>query len=267
MDDCLQKNRDLWNELTPIHARSDFYDVAGFKRGQCTLKSIELEELGDVTGKSLLHLQCHFGLDTLSWARLGAQVTGVDFSDKAIDLARSLSKELGIKADFVCSNIYALPDVLRDQFDIVFTSYGILTWLPDLPRWAEVIAHFLKPGGNFYMVEIHRLLEVFDDSADSTELKVTHSYFPSHEPLKYEMTGSYADSSVLLDNASYEWTHSLGEVISALTTTGLRIDFLHEFPVCCYKALPFMKQDDARWWRLEDDPLPLTFSIKATKTA
>ena len=126
MDEYLKKNRELWNEITPIHARSAFYDVEGFKKGRSTLDSIELEELGDVSGKSLLHLQCHFGLDTLSWARRGAKVTGVDFSDEAITQARSLSEETSIKANFICSNIYDLPDVIEDQFDIIFTSYGIL---------------------------------------------------------------------------------------------------------------------------------------------
>jgi SAM-dependent methyltransferase len=266
MDEYLKKNRELWNALTPIHARSEFYDVEGFKQGRCTLKSIELEELGDVSGKSMLHLQCHFGMDTLSWARLGAKVTGVDFSDEAIAQAHSLSEETGIPADFVCSNIYDLPDVLEGQFDIVFTSYGILAWLPNLKRWSEVITHFLRPGGTFYTVEIHRILLVFDDSADCHELRVTHSYFPTNdEPLKFEKTGSYADSSALLDNESYEWTHSLGDVASTLTGAGLRINFLHEFPVCCYKALPFMEEDEEGWWRLEGDRLPLTFSIKATK--
>lgn len=265
MEDYLRRNRDLWDELTPIHARSEFYDVDGFKSGRSTLKSIELEELGDVSGKTFLHLQCHFGLDTLSWARLGARVTGVDFSGRAIDLARSLGRELGIPARFVESNVYDLPAVLDDRFDIVFTSYGVLAWLPDLARWAEVVVRFLQPGGTFYMVEIHRLLQVFDDSADRPELKVTHSYFPGPEPLEFERTGSYADSSVLLENPSYEWPHSLGEVVSALTSAGLRIDFLHEFPVCCHKALPFMTQDYAGWWRLEGDRIPLTFSVKATK--
>lgn len=266
MDSYMRMNREVWNELTPIHARSEFYDVEGFKAGKSTLKSIELEELGDVSGKSLLHLQCHFGLDTLSWARLGARVTGVDFSDRAIALARSLSKELGIEASFVCSNIYDLPKNLGGDFDVVFTSYGVLAWLPDLKRWAEVINHFLRRGGTFYMVEIHRLLQVFDDSGDCNELRVINSYFPTNdEPLRFEKTGSYADGSVLLDNESYEWTHSLGEVVSALTGAGLRIDFVHEFPVCCYKALPFMKEDEEGWWRLKGDNIPLTFSLKATR--
>ena len=245
--------------------RSEFYDVVGFKQGRCTLKSIELEELGDVSGKSLLHLQCHFGMDTLSWARLGANVTGVDFSDEAIAQARSLSEETGIKADFICSNIYDLPRVLGSQFDIVYTSHGVLCWLPDLKRWAEVIARFVRPGGTFYMVEIHPILQVFDDSADCNELKVIRPYFPSPEPTMWEPDGDYADPNASVTNPSYEWTHSLEEVVSALAAAGLKIEFLHEFPVCCYKALPFMKQDEKRWWHLEGDRLPLTFSIKATK--
>ena len=130
----METNRRNWNERTPIHARSAFYDVEGFKAGKQTLTSIEREELGDVAGKSLLHLQCHFGMDTMSWARLGARVTGVDFSDEAISLTRSLSRELAIEAELVQSNVYDLPDVLDRRYDIVFTSYGALPWLPDISR-------------------------------------------------------------------------------------------------------------------------------------
>ena len=175
MDYYMRSNLEHWNKLTPIHERSKFYDVESFKSGKSTLKSIELEELGDVSGRSLLHLQCHFGLDTMSWARLGARVTGVDFSDRAISLAQELSKELGIEADFVCSDVYDLRSILDKQFDIVFTSYGILCWLPDLRRWAEVIAHFLRPGGTFYMVEGHPFVDVFDHLENATELKITDS--------------------------------------------------------------------------------------------
>ncbi|UCB52608.1 MAG: class I SAM-dependent methyltransferase, partial [Candidatus Zixiibacteriota bacterium] len=150
MDKFMKQNLKHWNEVTPIHRKSEFYGVEGFKAGRCTLMPLEREELGDVSGKTLLHLQCHFGLDTLSWARLGARVTGVDFSEKAIDLAKSLSKELGIDADFVHSNIYHLPDVLKGEFDIAYTSHGVLCWLPDLAEWGRIIARFLKPGGTFY---------------------------------------------------------------------------------------------------------------------
>lgn len=265
MDRYLKNNRELWNETTRIHARSEFYDVEGFKKGKCTLKSIELEEVGDVTRKSLLHLQCHFGMDTLSWARLGARVTGVDFSDKAIALARSLSKELGIEADFICSNIYDLPKVLNKKFDIVFTSYGILCWLPDLNKWAEVISHFLKSGGIFYIAEGHPLKNIFDDSKDATELKVTQSYFHTAEPVAWEVKESYTGEKTDMLHTSYEWTHSMGDIINAIISNGLRIEFIHEFNLCSWRRFPFMEQDEAGWWRIKGDKIPLTFSLKATK--
>jgi len=267
MDKYTKGNLELWNELTPIHARSEFYDVEGFKEGRNTLKSIELEEVGYVSGKSLLHLQCHFGMDTMSWARLGAKVTGIDFSDKAITLARSLSKETGIKADFICSDIYKLPNVLHKTFDIVFTSYGVLTWLPDMMKWAEIISHFLKRGGTFYIVECHPVTSIFDNSNSATELKVTQSYFHSAEPIRWEPERDYADASAVVRSPSYEWTHNLSDIINALLSAGLRIEFLHEFPVSCYQWIPFAtKQANDRYWHIEGDRLPLTFSLKATKT-
>ncbi|MFC2014663.1 class I SAM-dependent methyltransferase [Chloroflexota bacterium] len=265
MDEYAKGNLELWNEMTPINARSEFYDVEGFKNGRCTLESIELEEIGDVSGKSLLHLQCHFGMDTLSWARLGARVTGVDFSDKAITLARSLSKELGIEADFICSDIYKLPDVLDEKFDIVFTSRGVLCWLNDLNKWAQVISHFLKPGGTFYIVEGHPLMMVFDDSKDIRELKVTQSYFYKPEPIRWEADGAYAENGTEIIHPSYEWTHSLSDVINSLITAGLNIDFLHEFPYITYRQLPFMDEYKPGHWRIKGIDIPLTFSIKATK--
>ncbi len=266
MDKYIKGNLEHWNELTPIHARSEFYDIEGFKKGRNTLESIELEEVGDVSGKSLLHLQCHFGMDALSWARLGAKVTGVDFSDEAISLARSLSKETGIKADFICSDIYELPKALNKKFDIAFTSYGILAWLSDLDMWAEVISHFLRPGGTFYMAEIHPFTTVFDDSKGTTELKVIQSYFHVPEPTKWQSDGSYADENAKVSNPSYQWIHSMGDVINALIHAGLEIKFLHEFAVSCHRNYSFMEEDETGWWRVEGDKIPLTLSLKATKT-
>ena len=268
MDEYLENNRNLWNELTPIHARSEFYDVEGFKNGRSSmLYPIELEEMGDVTGKSLLHLQCHFGMDTLSWARLGAKVTGVDFSEDAIDTARALGKELGIEGNFICSDIYDLRNNLDGKFDIVYTSAGVLCWLPDLKKWAEIISHFLKPGGFFYILEGHPFMMVFDDSRDAKEPKVKYSYFHTPEPTEWEPEGDYADPDAVVTRGSYEWTHDMGDIINSLISSGLKIEFLHEFPVLFFKWLPFMEKDDAGWWRLKGDRLPLTFSIKATKPA
>lgn len=265
--DYMRVNLGLWNEKTSIHEKSEFYDLEGFKSGKSTLKSIELEELGDVSGKSLLHLQCHFGMDTMSWARLGAKVTGIDFSDKAIALAKSLSKELEIDANFVCSNIYDLPNILTGEFDIVFTSYGVSCWLPDISGWAKVVAHFLKPGGTFYIVDNHPFNNVFDNERNTTSLKVSYSYFYSSQPARWEPDGSYADRNAKITNPSYEWTHSLGDVINALISAGLRIEFLHEFPYCVYNHYPFMEQGNDGWWRLKGkkETIPLMFSLKATK--
>jgi len=275
MDDYMKTNLDLWNEWTPIHEKSKSYDVDSFKSGRCTLHSTELEELGDVSGKSLLHLQCHFGMDTMSWAKLGAKVTGVDFSDKAITLAKSLSKELNIEANFICSNIYDLSKVLTDpldpnsdKFDIVFTSYGVLCWLPDIKGWAKIIAHFLKPRGTFYIIEAHPFTNVFENESYTTELKFDHSYFYSPQPTRYEPDGSYADRSAKVINPSYEWTHGLSDIINALISVGLKIEFVHEFPFCNYDHFPFLEQGENKKWRLKENReiIPLMFSLKAIKT-
>lgn len=267
MDNYTKTNIKLWDELALINQKSEFYDLKSFKSGRLSLKSIELEELGDVSGKSLLHLQCHFGMDTMAWARLGAKVIGVDFSDKAIELARSISQELGIESNFVCSNIYDLPDLLEDKFDIVFTSYGVLCWLPNIRKWANVIGHFLKPGGTFYIVEFHPFINIFENERYTTRLKINYSYFHSAEPNKWETDNSYADRNAKVTNPSYEWTHSLSDIINALISTGLKIEFLHEFPYCCYEHFSFMEKGKDGWWRLKGkkETIPLMFSLKATK--
>ena len=269
MDDYLRSNRENWNERTPIHARSDFYDVEGFKAGKSTLTSIELAELGDVEGKSLLHLQCHFGLDTMSWARLGARATGVDFSDEAISLARSLSSELGVEAEFVLSNVYDLPEVLGGKFDIVFTSYGALNWLPDLTKWAQVIDRFLKPGGTFYIVEFHPFADVFDDEDDTKELRVHYPYFQAGRPMRFDPdgSGSYADPSTPTTTTTFEWQHTMADIVNALISVGLRIELLHEFPYSVFRQLPAMERGEDGWWRLKEgrDSVPLMFSLKASK--
>lgn len=266
MDEQLENNRQLWNTLTGHHVASEFYDVAGFKAGTRCLHPIELGEMGDVTGKSLLHLQCHFGQDTLSWARLGAQVTGADFSEDAIDVARQLAKDTNLDAEFVCSDIYALPDALDRQFDIVYTSYGVLAWLPDITRWAEIVAHYVKPGGFFYIAEIHPVIQVFyneDWRADSAGVKIRNTYFPKGTE-RYDGGADYA-SEFTHDMTSYEWQHTIADIVTALADAGLHIDYLHEFPACCFQALPEMQQGENGMWRLPGDPLPLTFSIRATR--
>ena len=263
----LASNRKAWDGWAAVHFGSEYYDVAGFKTGKCTLKSVEVEELGDVTGKSLLHLQCHFGLDSLSLARRGARVTGVDFSEQAVSTAWRLNEEENLGARFVRSNIYELPECLDDRFDIVFTSYGALCWLPDPRRWAAVIAHFLKPGGFFYIVEHHVFMNVFDNEAYVTDLNVTDAYFHTREPARFVGEGTYACRDDQTTYESYEWTHSMADIVNSLTGAGLRIEFLNEFPFIDWQAFPFLERDGEGWWRMPSGKpdLPLMFSIKASR--
>ncbi len=260
----LDVNRSLWDRWTRIHATSAFYDVDGFKAGRSSLTPLEREELGDVAGKTLLHLQCHFGLDTLSWARLGATVTGIDFSREAVTLAQSLSDEMKIPATFVCTDVYGLPARLDARFDVVFTSYGVLPWLPDLERWAAVVAHFLKPGGTFYLVEFHPFASMLDDDG----ARIAYTYFYDPDPLRHENEGSYADEAAAFKHPSFEWPHGLGEIVTALLKTGLRLDFVREHPYSTHPYPPFVEEDrPGRYiWKKHPDAFPLLFSIKATKT-
>jgi len=263
MDERLKANLEAWNQMARIHAGSRGYKLAEFKAGQNVLKPIELREVGDVRGKSLLHMQCHFGLDTMSWARMGAKVTGVDFSDEAIKLARSISGELKIPARFVQSNIYDAPEVVHEQFDIVFTSYGALCWLPDIARWAQVAASFVKPGGFFYMAEFHPLTQMSRNDAASTKLEFEISYF--HTAMREDPPGpDYSDHAKIVSE-THQWMYRIGDVVSALAAAGLRIEYLHEFAECIYQHFPFMKQSSDGLWHIEGDPIPTIFSIKATK--
>ncbi len=190
----MQSNRGLWEEWTRIHVGGDFYDVASFRDGSDPnrLRPYEIAEIGDVRGKDLLHVQCHFGIDTLSWARLGATVTGADFSPAAIAEARKLAEEVGIDATFVESNLYDLPNNLSGDFDIVYTSRGVLGWLPDIVAWAQVVSGFVRPGGFLYVTEIHPVLQAFDDEGEPGELKLRYRYW-NGDPIRIPVQGSYAD--------------------------------------------------------------------------
>ncbi len=263
MQKFFDANKAVWNKKVSYHFKSDFYDVAGFRKGKNSLRFIELDELGDVKGKSMLHLQCHFGLDSLSWARLGAEVTAVDFSDEAIKTAKNLSAETGIEAEFICCNIYDLKEYLDREFDIVFTSYGVTGWLPDLKRWVDVISHFLKPSGTFYMVEFHPVAFMFDDNFE----KLDYSYFKSGEPIKETVTGTYADRNADINEAQYSWNHSLSEVINNLTASNLKLQFLNEFPFSVYNCFMNTVKGTDGWWRIKglEDIIPLMYSLKAVK--
>jgi len=268
MKEQMEANRRHWDDVVPVHVAAPGYAVEAFKAGASKLNPTELEELGDVRGKTLLHLQCHFGLDTLSWAREGAIVTGIDFSEVAIDEARKLARATGIDARFVISNVYDLPENLEGEFDVVYTSHGALNWLPDIAAWAQVVAQFLSRGGTFYVSEFHPMSMIFDDDPALTELRVKYPYFPEFGPIADTQDGTYVDREAKFEHRlRYDFPHSLGEVVTSLIDAGLRIDFLHEFPFTGWKFLEFMVPEKGHGWRLRDlhGCVPLLYSIKATK--
>jgi SAM-dependent methyltransferase len=266
-------NQRLWDAWTKVHAKGQFYDVAGFRQGGIRVRPYEVAAIGDVAGKSLLHLQCHFGLDTLSWARLGATVTGVDFSAASIELARELAADLGIEARFIESNIYQLPLRLGDEFDIVYTSRGVLGWLPDIRGWARVVARFVKPGGRFYISEVHPVLQVFEgEGVSPREFRLRYPYWEHGDPLVFDVHGSYADRSADLgtEHKEHGWDHGLGEIVTALIDAGLRIDRLEEQPFLEW-PVDFLVETEpgSGVYVLPEGPgeLPLMFSVLASKPA
>lgn len=261
-DKIFEANRKHWDQRVAVHFKSDFYNVEGFKKGQSSLTEIERDELGDVAGKTLLHLQCHFGQDTLSWARKGAIVTGVDFSPKAIATAKKLSGELDIPASFIEANVYDLPDLLDEQFDIVFTSFGSIVWLPDLARWAAVVAGFLKPGGNFYIAEFHPTLYLFDFETG----KVSYDYFNAGV-YKENIERTYTGSDETMVGEEFFWNHDLSEVISSLLKEGLQLVEFKEFPFSPYKCFPNMEEKGpGRYvWAKPGHELPHVYSLKMVR--
>jgi len=261
-DTYFEANRQGWNLKTNVHESSSFYDLEAWKGGHDSLNPIELREVGDVSGKKMLHLQCHFGQDTLSWARHGARVTGCDLSDKAISLARKLSRELQIPARFVRCNVYDLPQHLGGKFDIVFTSYGTIGWLPDLDRWASVVAHFLKRKGFFYIADFHPVIWMMDDEME-------HLKYAYHNAgvIETEQEGSYADRYADIKYKEFGWNHSLSEIINSLIRHGLRIEFLNEYPYSPYDCFSKTVRGEDGNYRIQglENVLPMVYSIKATK--
>jgi len=265
-DKYFETNLRRWNELVDINAKAKSYDLEGFKSGNISLFPIELEELGDVKGKSLLHLQCHFGMDTLSWAKLGAKATGIDFSEKAINLAKSLSRELNIPVRFINANLYDIPSILNEQFDIVFTSYGTICWLPDIVKWAQIISNCLKTDGIFYIIDGHPFGFIIDENQEP--FKVGFNYFSEGTPVFFDEGGAYADPSADLKNqASYQWDHPMSDIINAILNADLEIDFLHEFPFTFFNIHPDMKIREDGYWEFQNlkFSVPMMFSIKAHK--
>jgi SAM-dependent methyltransferase len=265
-DVWLARNRAAWDERVPIHLASAFYDNPSFVAGRSSLRPFEPEELGPVPGRRLCHLQCHFGQDTLSWARLGARVAGLDFSAPAIDAARRLAVEVGLadRAEFVVADVYdAVAAFGGRRFDVVYAGPGAVVWLPDLPRWAEVIAELLLPGGVLYLVELHPIADVLDD-----DLCAVLDYFTHPGGDTGDASGTYADRDApTVHNATQEWTHPVSSVVTALLGAGLRVELLHEHDFTVFPRWDFLERHDDFTWHLPDGypRLPLMYSLVAKR--
>ncbi len=260
--DYLKINKKLWNDKVAVHVDSDFYNNKEFIKTKSSLNPIELELLGDIKGKSVLHLQCHFGQDTISLNHLGAKTIGVDFSDKAIEEANKLAQQTNSDTEFICCDVYDLPNHLNQQFDIVFTSYGTIGWLPNLDKWASVVSEFLKPGGKLVFVEFHPFVWMFDDNFK----EIKFNYF-NKEAIIETLSGTYADKSADLENTEIGWNHNIGEVVNSLINQGLRIDLLNEYdysPYDCFNETIEVAHNKYRIKHMEDK-IPMVYSIVASK--
>ena len=260
--DYLDINKKLWNNKTEVHINSEFYDNENFIKGNSSLNPIELELLGDVKGKSILHLQCHFGQDTISLSRLGAKTVGVDLSDKAIETAKALAKKTDTTAEFICSDVYDLPNHLNQQFDMVYTSYGTIGWLPDLDKWAKIITQFLKPGGQLVFVEFHPVVWMFDYDFKT----IAYNYF-NVEPIIETEEGTYADKEANIKQESVGWNHDLSEVLNSLIQNGLTINCFNEYNYSPYNCFNNTIEVAPTKYRVEHlgDKIPMVYSLVATK--
>ena len=262
---ALEANRDLWDKRVRAHLEHGLYPSASVESGAYDLDEPEVSELGDVNGIRLLHLQCNAGADTLAWARRGADATGVDFSSVAINEARRLAEVAGVSATFVCSDIYALPAELG-RFDLVYTSMGVLWWLPDLDGWAAVVARLLAGGGRFYIFEIHPTAMAL--TAEDGRFVIGEDYYGPGGPIVFQTTGTYYEAQGFAAEPATEHgtVHTLGSIVTALTNAGLRIEFLHEHPFTRFRMHELLEKDARGYWTVPSGlpRVPLTFSLLAT---
>ncbi|NOR44810.1 MAG: methyltransferase domain-containing protein [Candidatus Delongbacteria bacterium] len=265
MNKYIESNKKNWNERVEIHKKSKFYDVEGFLKGKSSLKSLELAELGDVKGKKILHLQCHFGMDSISLSRMGAEVTGADFSSNAIELARELAEKTGSNTRFICANVLELNYQLKGQYDIVYASYGVFCWIDDLNKWFEIASHFLKPGGELIILDGHPSNNLYEYNEEKKDIEIIGPYF-NNKAHRYEELYTYTDGNVKMENhVEYEWAHPVSEFIMAAVNNGLNITSFKESPLCGWERYPNMKKKDEEYWVLEGKDLPFIFSMKCVK--
>lgn len=270
LDAYREANRKNWEDRVPVHLEAWGYSMAKFiDDPDYIADGVENQrsELGSVEGKSLLHLQCQLGTDALSWARLGATVTGMDFSEQAITAAKKLFADCDTPGRFFVAELYESRSVLDEEFDIVYTGGGALIWLPDIKGWAKVMSAFLKPGGTFYINDFHPVMLSLDLGRDDDLLSITRNYFETDEPEVFDEATSYAGSGVISNTRHFNWNHGIGEITTALIDAGLRIEFVREFQFVGYQGVPALEKPDEDWWRLPDhrERLPLAFSIRAVK--
>jgi len=256
-------NRESWNLRTEAHWKGEFYDVEAFIHGKEVLNSIELDLLGDIVGKKILHLQCHFGQDSIALQRRGGLVTGVDLSDRAIEKANELNVLCGTSVNFMCCDLYDLPAHLHETFDIVFTSYGTIGWIPDLNKWAAVIAHFLKPGGTFVFADFHPSVWMFDDDFK----EVGYNYF-NDGPIVETQTGTYGDKSADFSTTYVMWNHSVAELFNALMDSKINVQELHEFDYSPYDCFRHTEEFELGKFRIKHlaNRIPMVLALKAIKS-
>ncbi len=259
--DIFEQNRESWNNRAEVHYDSDFYNNKAFIEGESSLNSIELDLLGNIKGQRVLHAMCHFGQDSLSMARMGGEVTAFDISDKAIQKAEELARTIGVKANFITTSYYDLPQVLDEQFDLFFTTYGVLGWLPDLDKWAEIAAQFTKTGGRLILVEFHPVIWMYDDQFQ----KIEYNYF--NEEMITTEDSSYTDKNSEVKNRFNSWNHSLSEVMSALINAGFRIEKFQEFNYSPYDCFSNTKEISKGKFRIKnfDNKVPMVYAIEALK--
>lgn len=269
LDEQRLTNRANWDSRVEIHYSSEEYGVQSFRDDPDHLSDVvrfDKDKLTEVDGKRLVHLQCHIGTDTVSWARLGADVTGVDFSERSIEAARRLSEEAKTPARFVVSELYEAPQVLDQTFDIVYTGVGAVCWLPDIKGWAEVVSALLEPGGRFYIREGHPVMWALDWE-DEEKLALEHNYFEG-EPIEWEESTTYAGAGEVTSPKTYDWNHGIGQTLTSLIDSGLRIDRVEEYQFCEWQGIAQLVEGEDGRYRLPDRPgrLPLMWSVLATKT-
>ena len=263
----LAANRANWDERVDLHLEAESYDLAPLRAGRGELTPIEEAEIGPVDGLHILHLQCHFGRDTLALAQRGATVVGVDFSPRAITVARSLAVELGLsrRARFIEADVYDTPKILDEKFDLVFVNWGAIGWLPDVSRWAEVVAHFIKSGCALYQIECHPCSAVFDDLERDGMPSYSIPYFIG-QALRFDDTSDYASPKPLRNAARYEWIHPLGKIVTGLLTAGLTLKWLHEHDSIPFQRYKVLVRDPQSMYRWPDKGwFPLSYSLRADK--